>query len=92
MAETSKLEIVTSEAIVYSEDAEMVTLTSVEGQMGILPQYVALMTQLIPGGMIVRKAGRDEILVLGEGLVEVTGKRVSVLTDMAVAALFGSGR
>ncbi len=87
MAETSKLEIVTPEAIVYSEDAEMVTLTRVEGQMRILPQHVAIMTQLIPGEMIVRKACRDEFLALGEGFVEVTGRRVSVLTDMAVEGL-----
>ncbi len=80
MAETSKLEIVTPKAIVYSEDAEMVTPTSVEGQVGLLPRHVALMTQLIPSEMIVRKAGRDECLALGEGLVEGTGKRVCILT------------
>jgi F-type H+-transporting ATPase subunit epsilon len=86
MAGTLRLEIVTPDAVVYSEEVEMVTLTSVEGEIGILPQHVDLMTQLAPGEMIVRKAGRDEFLAVGEGLVEVTAKRVSVLTDMAVAA------
>jgi F-type H+-transporting ATPase subunit epsilon len=86
MAETLKLEIVTPDAIVYSEDVDMVTLPSVEGQLGILPQHVALMTQLVPGEIIVRRGGRDEFLAVGGGLVEVTGKRVSILTDMAVAA------
>jgi F-type H+-transporting ATPase subunit epsilon len=44
------------------------------------------MTQLVPGEMIVRRGGHDEFLAVGEGLVEVTGKRVSILTDMAIAA------
>jgi len=86
MTETLRLEIVTPEAIVYSEDAEMVTLPSVEGELGILPGHVGLMTQLVPGELIVHRGGHDEYLAVGEGLVEVTGKRVSILTDMAIAA------
>jgi F-type H+-transporting ATPase subunit epsilon len=86
MAETLRLEIVTPEAIVYSEDVDMVTFTTVEGELGILPQHVRLITQLVPGEMIVRKGGRDEFLAVGEGLVEVTSRRVSILTDMAIAA------
>jgi F-type H+-transporting ATPase subunit epsilon len=86
MADTLRLEIVTPEAIVYSEDVEMVTLPSVEGELGILPGHVGLMTQLVPGEIIVRRGGHDEFLAVGEGLVEVTGKRVAILTDMAIAA------
>jgi F-type H+-transporting ATPase subunit epsilon len=86
MANTLKLEIVTPESIVYSEDVDMVTLPSVEGQLGILPEHVGLMTQLVPGEIIVRRDNHDEFLAVGEGLVEITGKRVSILTDMAVAA------
>jgi len=36
--------------------------------------------------MIARRGGRDELLAVGEGLVEITGEKVAVLTDMAVAA------
>ncbi len=57
MANTIKLEIVTPHATVYSEDVDMVTLPGIEGQMGILPHHVRLMTQLVPGEMIVRKNG-----------------------------------
>ena len=49
MANTLKLEIVTPEGTVYSEDVEMVTLPGVVGQMGIYPQHVPLMTQMVPG-------------------------------------------
>jgi len=86
MAETLKLQIATPDAVVYSEDVEMVTLEGIEGQMGILPQHVRLMTQLMPGEMIVRKAGKDDLLAVGGGLVEITGDRVAIVTDMAVRA------
>ena len=86
MPNTLKLEIITPTATVYSEDVELVTLPGVDGQMGVYPQHVRLMTELVPGEMIVHKGGRDEFLAVGEGLVEVTGDRVAIVTDMAVAA------
>jgi F-type H+-transporting ATPase subunit epsilon len=86
MATTLKLEIITPDAVVYSEDVEMVTLPGVEGQLGILPQHIRLMTQMVPGEMIVHKDGRDTFFAVGGGLIEVTGERVSILTDMAIAA------
>jgi F-type H+-transporting ATPase subunit epsilon len=86
MAKTLNLQIVTPEGIAYSEDVEMVGLRAVEGQIGILPQHVRLMTQMLPGEMMVRKEGQDRFLAVGEGLVEVTGDRVAILTDMAIAA------
>jgi len=85
MANTIRLEIVTPEATVYSEDVDMVTLPGVEGQMGVLPHHVRLMTLMIPGELIVRKAGHTDFMAVGEGLVDVTGERVSILTNMAIA-------
>src|SRR5436190_23501090 len=86
MGNTLRLEIVTPDATAFSEDVDMVTLPGVEGQIGILPMHVPLMTQMVPGEMIVRKNGRDRFLAVGEGVVEITGDRVAVLTDLAVAA------
>jgi len=86
MANTIKLEIVTPEAIVYSDDVEMVTLPGIEGQMGVLPLHTRLMTQLVPGELIVRKNAHDDYLAVGEGLVEVTNDRVSIVTNMAIPA------
>ena len=86
MAETLKLEIVTPDGKAYSEDVEMVTLTGVQGEMGILPQHIPLMTKMVPGELVVRKGGRDLFVAVGGGLVQVTGTRVNILTDMAVAA------
>ena len=86
MAKTLKLQIVTPQGVVYSDDVEMVGLKSVEGQIGILPHHIRLMTQLVPGEMMVRKDGRDQFLAVGEGMVEVTGEEVAIATDMAIEA------
>lgn len=86
MANTLKLEIVTPDAKTYSDDVEMVTLPGVEGEMGIYPNHVPLMTQLTSGEVVVRKDGRDLFLAVGEGFVEITGDRVAILTDMAIRA------
>ena len=85
-ADTLKLEIVTPEGTIYSEDVNMVTLPAVAGQIGVYPQHVRLITQMVVGEVIVLKDGRDNYLAVGEGLVEVTGERVAIVTDMAVAS------
>ncbi len=81
---TLKLEIVTPEAKIYSEDVDMVTLPGVEGEMGIYPLHVPLMTQIKSGELVARTGGQDHFLAIGEGFVEITGNRVAVLTDMAI--------
>jgi F-type H+-transporting ATPase subunit epsilon len=86
MVKRLKLEIVTPDATVYSELVESVILQGVEGQMTILPQHIRLMTQLVPGEMIVRKEGQDDYLAVGGGLISVTGDHIAIVTDMAVAA------
>jgi F-type H+-transporting ATPase subunit epsilon len=83
---TLKLEIVTPEGVTYSEDVEMVTLPGSEGEMGIYPNHVPLMTQVAAGEVSARRNGKDEFLAVGEGFVEITGERVAILTDMAIKA------
>jgi F-type H+-transporting ATPase subunit epsilon len=81
-----KLEIVTPQATVFCEEVDMVTLPAVEGQMGVLPHHVRLITQLVPGEVVVSRNGQDRFLAIGEGLVEITGTEVSIVTDMAIPA------
>ena len=83
MADTLKLEIVTPSAIVYSEDVSMVALPGRQGDMGIYPNHVPLMTKVAAGEVEVTRDGQKEMLAVGEGFAEVTGDRVSILTDMA---------
>jgi F-type H+-transporting ATPase subunit epsilon len=86
MAATIKLEIVTPEAKIFSDDVDMVTLTGTEGEMGILPQHMPLMTQLVPGEIIAQKGNETIFLAVGDGFVQITGDRVAILTDMAIEA------
>jgi F-type H+-transporting ATPase subunit epsilon len=83
---TIKLEIVTPEAKIYSEDVDMVTLTGTEGEMGILPQHMPLMTQLVAGEIIAKKGMETIFIAVGDGFVQVTGEKISILTDMAILA------
>jgi F-type H+-transporting ATPase subunit epsilon len=83
---TIKLEIVTPEAKTFSDDVDMVTLTGTEGEMGILPQHMPLMTSLVGGEIHVRKGMENIFLAVGDGFVQVTGERVAILTDMAIRA------
>ena len=83
MADTLKLEIVTPESKIYSEDVEMVTLPGIEGQAGIYPNHVPVMTKVQAGEIVVSRNGNEEILAIGEGFAEITGEHVAILTDNA---------
>jgi F-type H+-transporting ATPase subunit epsilon len=85
MPSTIKLEIVTPHGIAYSDDVDIVTLRTAEGQIGVLPHHVRLMTRLEPGELIIRKNGQEKFLAMGGGLAEVRGEHISIATDMAVA-------
>jgi F-type H+-transporting ATPase subunit epsilon len=81
---TLKLEIVTPEAKIFSQDVEIVFVPGVEGELGILPKHVPLMTMIKPGELRVSSGGKETFMAVGDGFVEVTGESVTVLTDMAV--------
>ena len=83
---TLRLEIVTPETTAYSEDVEMVTLPGSEGELGVYPNHVPLLTVLKPGELRVVRNGRASSLAVGEGFIEITQERVAVLTDVALEA------
>ena len=84
MADTLKLEIVTPESVIYSEDVDMVTLPGSEGESGIYPNHVPLMTKMKAGELAVKKDGAEEFLAVAEGFAEITGDHVAILTDNAI--------
>jgi F-type H+-transporting ATPase subunit epsilon len=86
MAETLRLEIVTPLEIAVSEDVEMVTLPAIEGQIGVYPGHVRVITRIHPGEVIVQANGQERFLAVGEGLVEIAAGAVSIVTDMAIHA------
>ena len=81
---TLRLEIVTPEAKAYSEDVEMVVLPGTDGELGVYPQHVPVLTTLKPGELRVIKSGHETSLAVGEGFAEITADSISVLTDMAL--------
>ena len=81
-----KLEIVTPEARIYSDEVDTVVLPGYEGEMGVLPAHSTLVTTLVPGELRITKGGKTIELAVGEGLVEVTGTVTRILTDAAVDA------
>jgi F-type H+-transporting ATPase subunit epsilon len=86
MAETLRLEIVTPQATVLSENVTMVTLPAIEGQIGVYPQHERLITRIVPGEIIVTTGNTERHFAVGEGLVEIDADRVAIVTDMAIAS------
>ena len=81
-----RLDIVTAEQLVFSEDVDVVVAPGVEGQLGILPHHAPLMTTLPPGELRVRWGGEEFSLAISGGFLEVRPDRVIVLADAAERA------
>lgn len=81
-----KLDIVTAERSVFSEDVDEVIAPGVQGQLGILPHHAPLMTMLEPGELIVKKGSDEFYLAVSGGFLEVRPDRVIVLADTAERA------
>jgi len=81
-----RLDIVTAEREVFSEEVDVIIAPGVEGQLGILPHHAPLMTTLQPGELIVRKGGNEFSLVVSGGFLEVRPDRVIILADAAERA------
>jgi F-type H+-transporting ATPase subunit epsilon len=77
---------VTPQATVFSEDVDMVTLPGIEGDMGVYPNHIRLITQVVPGELVISQKGQERLLAVGEGLVEITHDSVAIVTDMAIPA------
>ena len=78
------LEIVTPEGRVYSDTVDTVELPTVQGEIGILPGHIPLLTQLEDGELRVQKGNATESLACGRGFAEITGDRISVLAEQAI--------
>jgi F-type H+-transporting ATPase subunit epsilon len=83
MADGLKLEITTPTGRVYSKDVDMVTLPGREGEMGILPMHVPLITLLGDGEIIAKRGDEEDHLLVTGGCAEITAERVAILTVFA---------
>jgi F-type H+-transporting ATPase subunit epsilon len=81
-----RLDIVTAEQSVYSEEVDMIIAPGVQGQLGILPHHAPLMTMIEPGELIVKRGGEELYMAVSGGFLEVRPDRVIVLADSAERA------
>ena len=81
-----RLDIVTAERAVYSDEVDLVVVPGIEGELGILPHHAPLMTMLEPGEMRIRKGGEETYLAVSGGFLEVRPDRVIILADTAERA------
>lgn len=81
-----KLEVVTAERLVLSDEATMVIVPGIMGQLGILPNHAALMTMLEPGEMIIRKGNEETSFALSGGFLEILDNKITILADAAEEA------
>jgi len=83
---TIKIDIVTAERAVFSEEVDIVIAPGIDGELGILPRHTPLMTALKPGEIIARKGTDEYSLVVSGGFLEVRPERVIILADAAERA------
>jgi F-type H+-transporting ATPase subunit epsilon len=87
MAKTLHVDIVSAEQQVYSGEADMVIAPGESGELGILPEHVALLTRVKPGTVRIQKAGvEEEVIYVSGGMMEVQPDRVTILADTSVRA------
>ena len=80
---TMRLEIVSAERLVYSEEVSVVVAPGAEGELAILPHHAPLLTMLRPGEIRVVKDGEDSYIATSGGFLEVIASKVTILADTA---------
>lgn len=78
-----RVEIITAERVVYSDDVDVLVAPGIEGELAILPHHAPLMTVLQPGEIRVRKGSEDEYMAVSGGFLEVMANKVIILADSA---------
>ncbi len=86
MASTIRLELVTPERLLLSEDVDEVIAPGYEGEFGVLPEHTQYLSILNIGVLRYRKGGQTHKVVLGGGFAEVTPERVVVMAETAERA------
>lgn len=80
------LTILTPKMQVYSGEADEILVPTVKGEIGILPNHVPLLTQIMPGELQVKNAGKTSSFAIMGGYLEVANNTVNVLGDYAIRA------
>src|SRR6187549_3153483 len=79
------LEIVTPDARVYSDTIDSVVIPTIEGEVGILPGHIPLLTQVANGELRVTKGAETLLLAVSGGFAEIGNDQVHVLAERAIS-------
>lgn len=81
-----RLDIVTPERLVYSDDIDVLTVPTVQGEISILAKHVPLVSIISPGEIRIKKDNEIEYMAISGGFVQVTPNKVIILADTAERA------
>jgi F-type H+-transporting ATPase subunit epsilon len=81
-----QVEVLTAEGHVLSQEADFVVAPGVEGDLGVLPRHIPLLTPLRTGEVMVRNDGHEDFFFVAGGFLEVMPDKVVVLADVAERA------
>lgn len=84
---TLNCNVVSAQEAIYTGDVKMLMATGIEGELGILPGHIPLVTLLKPGPVrVVEKDGTQEVVYVSGGVLEVLPEKITLLADSAVRA------
>jgi len=78
-----KLEITTPDRPMFEGEVNSVSLPTPQGEITILPHHIPLISIVAPGAVTIRQGGREQVLAVSRGVVEVDGKTIRVMVDTA---------
>lgn len=84
MAKTIHVDVVSAEEHVYTGQAEFIALPGDQGELGILPGHTPLITKIRPGAVRIKNDGKEELIFVAGGILEVQPRAVTVLADTAI--------
>lgn len=77
------LKIVTPEEVVFEGEADQVNVSTVQGELGILPHHANLMAKLVPGELRIKKSGKTSFFAIGGGFLQIENNDLTIMTDLA---------
>ena len=81
---TIMVDVVSAEESVFSGEADFVALPGDQGELGILPGHTPLITRIRPGAVRIQSNGKEELIFVAGGILEVQPNAVTVLADTAI--------
>ena len=80
------LQIITPEKIVYSDEIDEIVVPAIDGEIAILPNHINLLTQIVPGELIVKKGISTQLIAITGGFLEINNNEINILADYAIKA------